>query len=572
MSIAYLRTHSYYSLKRALPSPEELVGAAAAGGLQALALTDHGALIGAVGFRALCDGAGVQPIIGLVVPVAVELMRELARDELVLLARNPAGYRSLARLSTTLQAAPERERWQQHGLPWSEIQAAAEGVICLTGGQRGILWSLAAAGDRPGATRYLSRLGGTFAENAYLSLELHRPEDTAIASEINQLGSRFGLAAVAVQPVYQMKPAQRERLRLLAAIDHNCSLEEVPAEALAHRERPEVDYSWQTPEALAARFAAFPEALALTGTIATQCLDALPDGRPIWPALNLPAGQSPQDMLAAEATRGLARRYPPEPTSEAQARLQHELTAIGRFGYDPLFLILADVVRFAREQQIPVSTRGSVANSLVAYCLGITTVDPLHHDLLFERFLNPARQTMPDIDLDFCSRRRDEILAYIRATYGEDKVALVSTINTFQPRSALRETAKAYGIDPEKIDKWTKNLPRWWHPDPERREKPLLETVADGTETARERLAIEAAAELVGLPSHLGLHPGGVVVAPGAMTDYAPLHLSPKGYLATQFDHWDVERLGLVKIDILGIRALTVVDKTLALLRRRGVE
>ena len=507
MNIAYLRTHSYYSLKQALPSPEELVGAAAAAELTALALTDHEAMIGAVGFRARCAEVGVQPIIGLVVPVAVELMRELARDELVLLAQNPAGYHSLARLSTVLQSAPERARWQQHGLPWPEVQAAAAGVICLTGGQRGILWSLVAAGDRAGATRYLSRLGGTFAENAYLSLELHRPEDRAIAGEIEQLGHRFGLAGVAVQPVYQMRPTQREQLRLLAAIDRNCSLEEVPAEGLAHRERSEVDYSWQTLAELTARFAEFPEALARTGVIASQCDEALPDGRPIWPALNLPAGQSPQARLAADAASGLARRYPPEPTAAAQTRLQHELTAIGRFGYDPLFLILADVVRFAREKQIPVSTRGSVANSLVAYCLGITTVDPLRHDLLFERFLNPARQSMPDIDLDFCSRRRDEILAYIRATYGEEKVALVSTINTFQPRSALRETAKAYGVDADKIDKWTKNLPRWWHPDPERREKPLVETVADGTETARERLAIEAAAELIGLPQPSGPAP-----------------------------------------------------------------
>ena len=179
---------------------------------------------------------------------------------------------------------------------------------------------------------------------------------------------------------------------------------------------------------------------------------------------------------------------------------------------------------------------------------------------------------MPDIDLDFCSRRRDEVLDYIRQTYGEDKVALVSTINTFQPRSAIRETAKAYGVAGEKIGAWTKALPRGWHPDPRRREAPIVTELLEHAENARERLAMSDAHRLVGMPSHLGLHPGGVVIAPGAMTDFAPLQLSPKGYLATQFDHRDVERLGLVKIDILGIRALTVVDKTLALLRQRGVE
>ncbi len=229
---------------------------------------------------------------------------------------------------------------------------------------------------------------------------------------------------------------------------------------------------------------------------------------------------------------------------------------------------MADVVRHAREQGIPVSTRGSVANSLVAYCTGITTVDPIEHDLLFERFLNPARSTPPDIDLDFCSRRRDEVLNYVRETYGADHVALVATISTMRPKSAVRETGKAFGLDNAAISRLTRLLPGGWHPDPRRRDRRKLPDILKQVDDPTDRQVLSDAYAIVGTPHHLSIHPGGVVITPGRLTDHLPLQWTAKGFLITQFDHNDVEQIGLPKIDLLGIRALTVLADATALVRK----
>ncbi|MCB0130657.1 MAG: DNA polymerase III subunit alpha, partial [Caldilineaceae bacterium] len=215
-----------------------------------------------------------------------------------------------------------------------------------------------------------------------------------------------------------------------------------------------------------------------------------------------------------------------------------------------------------------VSTRGSVANALVAYCTGITTVDPIAHELLFERFLNPARTSLPDIDLDFCSRRRDEVLAYIRTTYGADHVALVATISTMRPKSAVRETAKAHGLDDAAVARLIKLLPGGWHPDPRRRDKRTVDDVLAQLDDPVQRRVIRDAYSVVGLPHHLSVHPGGVVITPGPLTDVAPVQWAPKGFLITQFDHGDVDAIGLPKVDVLGIRALTVLADAAELVRR----
>ena len=219
-------------------------------------------------------------------------------------------------------------------------------------------------------------------------------------------------------------------------------------------------------------------------------------------------------------------------------------------------------------REIPVTTRGSVANSLVAYCAGITTVDPIEHDLLFERFLNPARSSLPDIDLDFCSRRRDEVLDYVRRTYGADRVALVATISTLRLRSAVRETAKAYGLDEQPTERLVRRLPDDWHPDPRRRDAPDAgERAGRRSRIARLHPVVRDAFGLLRQPDHLSVHPGGVVITPGPLTDYVPVQWAPKGFLITQFDHGDVEAIGLPKIDLLGIRALTVLADAAELVR-----
>ena len=342
----------------------------------------------------------------------------------------------------------------------------------------------------------------------------------------------------------------------------------MPASSLPDGNDPNVQVHWLSPGELATRFDAFPDALAAIAEVANQCGPALPDGRPIWPVLKLAGDETPDSALAALAEIGLAARYGPEPAPAVPKRLRHELAAIAHFGYSPLFLVVADLVRYAREHEIPVSTRGSVANSLVAYCAGITTVDPIQHDLLFERFLSPARRNPPDIDLDFCSRRRDRVLDYVRRTYGEDHVALVATISTLRPKSAVRDTAKAYGLADDETERLVRLLPPGWHPDPRRRSNKTIDDVAAEMDDPKLRQVLLDAAQLVGQPDHMSVHPGGIVITPGPLTDTVPVQWTVKGFLITQYDHGDVEAIGLPKIDLLGIRALTVLADAAELVRR----
>ncbi len=561
----HLRVHSHYTLLGATATVQQLVARAAAENMPALALTDRCALYGALAFSRACRAANIQPIIGMVLhvtmPEAITLPGPACGD-LLLLATGPAGYRSLCALSSLVQGDPQREQLLQHGLPWEQIQAHTAGLIAVDCGQAGWLTRLVQAGQPKMAARYASRLAGLFEENGYAGVTLHTPADEAAAREATGIAARFGLQATAVQPVYCLEQAEAPRLRLLAAIDQNCHVDEVPSVTLPEAGRQDACVHWLTAEAMQERYAAFPEALQAVGEIVARCQSALPDGRPIWPRLALPQEQTAEDALGAAAGAGMEGKYGRSASQQVQIRLEKELASINRHGFAPLFLLVADITRFARETAVPVNTRGSVANSVVAYCLGITNVDPIANDLLFERFLNPARANLPDIDLDLCSRRRDEVLNYVRQKYGEDRVALVATISTMQPKSAVRETAKAHGLPGADIKKLTALLPHGWHPDPRRRSESALADVLAQVSDEAQRQVLATAFALIGQPHHMSIHPGGIVITPGPLTDHVPVQLAPKGFLTTQFDHRDVEQIGLPKIDLLGIRALTVLADT----------
>lgn len=565
-----LHVHSQYTLLGATPTVAALAQRAAAEGLSHLALTDTHALYGAIAFDRACRAAGVQPIIGMTVNVAwsADLPAPdaaITPGQLVLLARDPAGYRSLCQLSSLVQGHADREARAVRGLTLADLRAHAAGLLALDAGQAGWAWRCLRA-ERPDlAQRWAGRLAGIFDEHTYLGLELHRPTDTAVAHTLATLAARLGVPLVTLPPIYCLTPEERPLLRLLAAIRLNCRLENVPAAALPAGGDPAVSIHWLTPEERAARYADFPAALARTAELARACGPVLPDGRPIWPVLALPADATPATALQAQAEAGLHTRYGLEPSPAARARLTHELTVINSQGYAPLFLIVADIVRYARVQDIPVSTRGSVANSLVAYCTDITTVDPLAHDLYFARFLNPARADAPDIDLDFCSHRRDEVLAYVRQRYGADRVALVGTVNTLQLRSAGRAVAKASGLDEATLTALLAALPRRFRPG-RGAERALADVLAEAPTSLQE--FIRQAYALEGFPAHLSVHAGGVVITPGPLTAVVPVQWAPKGFLITQYPHADVAALGLAKLDLLGIRALTVLADAAELVRR----
>ena len=578
----HLEVHSYFTLLGATPSPEALAGRATAEGMTHLALTDTNALYGAVAFDRACRAAGVQPIIGMTTTVAwpddlvapagaAVATDDLAREpgSLVLLARNAAGYRSLCQLSSLIQGAPDREQRGLNGLSLSDLRAHAAGLICLTGGRRGFVYRCLQSGQEHLAHRFIGRLCGIFEpEYTFIGLELQpgvrnsHSDDAAIAAELTHKAGVLGLGTVALQPIYALEPGDQARLRLLAAIRHNCPLEAVPPEALPDRGDPDVTIHWLSDDAMVERFADFPQALANATRVAMLCssetTSVLPSGQLLWPTLDLPQGRTPAAALAIQAEEGCARLYG-EPLPEAvRERLDRELNAITRHGYDPLFLVVADVVGYARQQDIPVSTRGSVANALVAYALGITTVDPIAHGLLFERFLNPGRTDAPDIDLDFCSRRRDEIQAYVRSTYGADRVALVGAMSTLQLRGAAREVSKAFGLTTAELETILAAMPERFY-GPGHREAPDAETAAASVSDDRLKEVVRAAYGIAHFPHHLSIHACGVVITPGPLTDLVPVQMAPKGYLTTQYDHGDCEAVGLPKLDLLGIRALTVL-------------
>lgn len=566
----HLHVHSHYTLLGATATVEQLVARAQAEAMPALALTDSNALYGAVAFSQACQTAKIQPILGMAVhltlPEAVNLPAVNGSapvwGQLVLLAKDKRGYQSLCAISSLIQGSPQRAQLLQRGLDWELIWPHTAGLIGIDSGKTGWLARLVQAGQNQAAARYASRLAGLFEEDSYLGVTLRTAADSTIAQEAITIAERFGLRPAAMQPVYCLEAADAPRLRLLGAIDHNCKLADVPAAALPGNGLPDAELHWLPTETVQARFADFPTALATVGEIVAKCEPALPDGRPLWPKLDLPDEQTAEQALATAAQTGLRQKYGRSSDGKIQARLDKELTSINKHGFAPLFLLVADITRFARETAVPVNTRGSVANSLAAYCLGITNVDPIEHDLLFERFLNPARANLPDIDLDFCSRRRDEVLHYVRQKYGEDRVALVATISTMQPKSAVRETAKVYGLEEPAIKTLTAMLPRGWHPDPRRRHRQTLDDLLVEVADKTQREVLREAFELIGQPHHLSIHPGGIVITPGLLTETVPVQLAPKGFLTTQFDFRDVETIGLPKIDLLGIRALTVLADT----------
>ncbi len=568
----HLRVHSQYSFLRATPSIEDLVARASAEGFSSLALTDVNGLFGAVQFVSQCREAGIRPILGVtfdvVGPEAISRGDLQGYGKLTLLATNRAGYRSLCRLSSSLLGHPQSADRSKHVLAWAQLEACNEGILCLAGGRSGWSNRLIAEGHEIAAQQYLTRLKSVFKEACYLGLEIHPASEGDSSDRMLALAECVSLPYVAVQPVYTMHPEERSRMRLLAAIDRNCNLEVLPDAALPDGGDAGVDLHWLTRTEVMARHARYPLALEYVSEIVHRCEPALPQGTVIWPTVEVPEGETKDTMLESAARKGMFERYGEAPSTGVRERLQHELDVILTREYAALFLIVADIVRFAHAAEIPVSTRGSVANSLVAYCLGITSVDPIEHDLLFERFLNPERTDLPDIDLDFCSRRRDEILDYVRNRFGAARVALVATISRMQPRSAIGETAKAFGLGEKRINRLKAMLPRRWHPDPRKRDRRGVADVLERLSDPLEREVVQKGYQLVGQPHHLSVHPGGVVITPGPLTDYLPVQWASKGFLITQFNNVDLEAIGMPKLDLLGIRALTVLNDAAELVRR----
>jgi DNA-directed DNA polymerase III PolC len=526
----HLTTHSAYSLQEGLLNPSELVQAARAQDMPAIGLTDHRLLTGAVEFVHACKEADIQPILGLEI--------DLDTGKLALLATSIEGWSNLCRLSSALALRddPEATCSLEFLEPYSKDLIALSGMQGNNSGQR------------------LGNFKDVFNDRLFLTLQ-----DPSVGLPLASISRRMKVPMVVTHPVYYLTPDQANLQRTLTAIRLNKPIDQLSSDEVA----PPGAYFTSQAE-MQRRFSGFQSALDRTQEIAERCQFELPLGVANMPKVSLPDGMTQSQYLRQKAEAGAQQLYG-KISSDIQSRLDHELETIARMGYEPIFLIVEDVLNYARETGVPYSSRGSAASSLVAHCLGITSPDPLRLNLYFERFLNPARQTPPDIDTDLCSRRRDSVIQHVFDKYGADHVAMVGTINRFRPRSALGDVAKAYGLEPKQVREMVEKLPHsFWARRLERDEdgKPVspFAELRQAYSSKKHQQIFDDAEAILKLPRHLSVHPGGLVVAPGPVTDLVPVMRSGgKSSIITQLDLDAVEAFGLVKIDLLGIRGLTVL-------------
>jgi DNA-directed DNA polymerase III PolC len=524
----HLQVHSNFSLLEGTATVRGLVARAVEYGMRALALTDTGGLYAAVPFYQAAQEAGIKPILG-------------ARlDRAVLLARDREGYAELCRLVTAYQLEDDFDL---------SSRALSDRLFVLTSDLR-LIRKLREQGVQPlvAVTHY----GDT--------------RSRYDAGRLRQFALRQGLKPVAVSPVAFLDPGDVPIHRVLTAIRLNTTVDLLEPKDLAH------PAAWfRSPGEMKALYDEWPETLANAEWVADLCNVELGLGKPLFPHCPVPGGEDAFSYLWKRSFEGLSARYKPL-TPAAVERLQRELDIIHRLGFAPYFLIVSDIVDYARSRDIPIVGRGSAANSIVSYALGITRVDPFKYDLYFERFLNPSRTDCPDIDLDICWRRRDDVIDYVYRKYGADKVAMICTYNTFQARSAVREVAKALGMTSEEVGRITRYIPHYGTGD--------IRTVVEhlpecrGLKIHEEPLKgiVEIAERIGDFPRHLSIHSGGLVIAPEELTRFVPLQRAAKGLLITQYDMGPIEDLGLVKMDLLGHRSLTVLDDTLRKLREnRGI-
>lgn len=571
----HLHTYSYYSFLRGLPAPKALAQTAAQWEMPALALTDLAGMTGAIEFYDACYEAGVQPILGLDCPVQAppglsnnypnsDRENSLPVGSLVLLAMDMQGWGNLCRLSSELMTVPQNIQTMQ--LPFERLAYDTGGLICLSGGHQGLLTQWVAARQTHRSREFIQRLNEIFPDSLYIEVQRLAQESDALTHSLVEMAGQFHLPVVATHPVHYLQGSDAALQKLVTAIRLIQKLDEIPQDEVAPP-----DAYFIPPAEMEQRFKDLPQALETSLEIAGRCQLKLPLGQPHYPQIQLPENITPEQALRNKAFVGAQRLYG-ELSQDIINRLEHELAVIIERDYASLFLIMEEIITFAHQADVPVASRGSASSSLVAHCLGITTPDPLRLNLYFERFLNPARSTPPDIDTDLCSHRRTKIIRHVYETYGVERVAMVGTINRFRSRSALREIAKAHGLPAAQITNLVNALPhRWWGAPGSSSQagvSPFAELIERYPAPLYQQIFAQSTA-LRGVPHHLSVHAGGVVISPGKIIELAPTQLSNNGIVITQFDLDSIQRLGLVKIDLLGIRGLSVLGDVADGLRKQ---
>ncbi|MCX5891481.1 MAG: DNA polymerase III subunit alpha, partial [Deltaproteobacteria bacterium] len=568
----HLHVHTAYSLLDGAVRIKDLLAQAAAFEMPAVAITDHGSLFGVLDFYQKAKAAGIKPILGCEVYVTPGSRHDRKggkgdNNHLVLLAENNQGYKNLMQLVTRgyLEGFYYRPRVDKELL-----QELNGGLIALSACLHGKVAQRLTNDDPQGAEAAAREYAELFPGRFYLEVQANElPEQHKVNDALFELAPRWGIPLVATNDVHYLKPEHARAQDALLCIQTGRTINS------AGRMKFQTDQLYFKSPAEMARSIPHPAALAATAEIAARCDVTLDLGTYRFPVYPQAKGQSMDELMAGMAREGLTARlaapaYHPRPTAEQyQKRLEYEIDILVKMGFAGYFLVVADIINYAKHQQIPVGPgRGSAAGSLVAYALGITDLDPLAYGLFFERFLNPERVSPPDIDVDFCYERRGEIIDYVSRTYGWQNVAHITTFGSMKTRQVIRDVGRALEVPYPEVDKIAKLVPEKLNITLEQslQMEPRLRELRDSNPAVAEVLDI--AAVLEGLPRHSSTHASAVVIADRPLIEYLPLYKDNKGELVTQFDMKGVEKVGLVKFDFLGLRTLTVIDQAVRLIRK----
>jgi DNA polymerase-3 subunit alpha len=577
-SFVHLRLHTEYSLVDSVVRIPDLVARTAELGMPAIAVTDEHNLFALVKFYREAIGKGIQPIVGVDLWLRGRAERG-AHQRITLLCQNTAGYLNVSRLVTRaylegqVKGVPTIER------AWLTPETTA-GLIALSGAAEGDIGRALGNGREADARQSLREWQALFDDRFYVELQrVGRADESAYVTQALDLAARHSVPVVATNDVRFLTPDAFESHEARVCIHEGALLADPN-----RRRRYTEDQYLRSPDEMAELFADVPEALANSVEIARRCGLTLTLGAARLPVFPVPSGASVETHIEREAREGLEQRLaavsaapataaaaaPSADVRQYRERLASELDVICKMGFAGYFLIVADFIRWARANGVPVGPgRGSGAGSLVAYALGITDIDPIQYDLLFERFLNPERVSMPDFDVDFCMDGRDRVIAYVSEKYGRERVSQIITYGTMAAKAVVRDVGRVLGMSYGYVDKIAKLIPFELGitlDDAIEKEAELKKLYKQDEEIKN---LIDLARSLEGLTRNAGMHAGGVVIAPSVLTDFAPLYADENGgSVVTQFDKDDVEAAGLVKFDFLGLRTLTVIDRAVANINR----
>ena len=572
-SFVHLHNHTEYSLLDGACRIKDLAARAKELGQPAIAMTDHGVMYGAISFYKACREAGVKPIIGCEVYVAQRTRhdRQAGVDDdsyhLVLLARDMEGYHNLVRLVSlgSIEGTYYKPRVDKELL-----ERYSKGLICLSACLGGEIPSLILENKRDEAydlARYYQRLFGE--DGFYLEIQDHGLDEQRIANaELIDMGRELGIPLVATNDTHYLNAPDAEAHEVLLCVQTQTTIHDPKRMQFGSDQF----YLKSTAE-MEELFSHVPEALINSLRIAEACNVEFEFGDLHLPDFEIPEGHDEASYLRKVVYNKVKERYP-EPSQEVLDRIEYELKTIIGEGFAGYFLIVWDFIEFAHRQGIPVGPgRGSGASCIVAYILGITNLDPLKYNLLFERFLNPERVSPPDFDIDFCIERRDEVIDYVREKYGHEKVAQIITFGTMQARGAIRDVGRALGMSFGAVDRIAKLIPMQLGitlEDALQQSGDLKAAYDDDPEVKR---LVDTAMAIEGLPRHPSVHAAGVVIASKPVQEFVPLQKTNDGSVVTQYDMQILEDVGMLKMDFLGLRTLTVIDQCLGIIKKtRGIE